>query len=514
MKAQIMALILVLISPGLVLADKNQDFFNLYDLEIEGKFNYHLVEDLNNDNKPDVIMVHETKEKKRMISIFLQQDDGFPQKADQTWEFDKRVILFDIGDVSKGSNKDIVCILKDGIYYYPLENGKFNLSLHKLLDTDSIFVVPNKDSISSWNFVLDLNNDQIDDLFIPLFDGYGIFYKSETGNYEFVSKIIAPVTGEISGSRQENGIGDSAFARYTTATFLFKDYNQDNRSDIIALDEDHLYIFFQGESGRFSNESGQHEIVSIIENKKGLQISIGGKNKNEQVKINKIADINNDGLLDIIAQKMETQANLLDPTSQLQIYLGKKSGSNTGAIFDITPDQIIVCEGLQIGAELKDLNSDNYMDMIVPSIKLGVLKIVKMLLMRRATLEVLIYNSDSSGKYSVTPDFIRDLSIEFSYSGGSTIPVNDFNDYNGDGQMDILTCKSNKELVIYFGRKEGLFAEKKPDVEYEINLPQDGTAISSVSLNNDKKMDLIIDYSDHTVEKDVEKSQLKILITK
>ncbi len=494
---------------------KNQNFFNVYDLEIEGKFNYHLVEDLNNDRKPDVIIVHETEEKKRMMSIFLQHDDGFSQKADQTWEFDNRVILFDIGDVSKDSNKEIVCILKDGIYYYQLENGEFNLSIHKLLDADSIFVVPNKDSISAWNFVRDLNDDKIDDLFIPLFDGYGIFYKNETGNYQYNSKIIAPVTGEISGSRRENGIGNSVSARYTTATFLFKDYNQDNRSDIIALDEDNLYVFFQGVNGGFSNDPGQYKIVNIIENKRGLlQISVGGKNKKEQVTINKIADINNDGLIDIIAHKMDTQAGMLNPTSQLQIYLGKKSGSDTGAIFDKTPDQIIVCEGLQLGSELRDLNNDNNMDMIVPSIKLGVLKIVKMLLMQRATFEVLIYNSDSSGKYSSTPDFKTDLSIEFSYSGGATVPVNDFNDYNGDGKIDILTCRSNKELNIYFGSSESLFSRQKPDVEFEISLPQDGSAVSPVSLNGDDKMDLIIDYSDRTIEQDVEKSQLKILITK
>ncbi len=514
MKIQTLTWVFLFAFPVLAWAIEDQDFFNIYDLEVDGKFKFHIVEDLNNDQKPDVILIHEGVDKERLISIFYQHDDGFHKDADQTWEFDNRVILFDIGDVSKDSKKEIVCILKDGIYYYQLENGKFNQSIHKLLDTGSIFVVPNKDSISSWNFVRYINDDQIDDLFIPLFDSYGIFYKNETGNYEFNSKITVPLTAELSDSRQANRIGDFASVRYTTATFLFKDYNQDNRSDIIALDEDKLFVFFQGENGGFSNDSGQHKIINIIENKKNLQISIGVKNEKEQLKINKIADINNDGLFDIIAQKMDTQASMLDPTSQLQIYLGKKSDSNTGAIFDKTPDQIIVCEGMQLGSELKDLNNDNNFDLIVPSVKLGVLKIVKMLLMRRATFEVLIYNSDSSGKYSSTPDFKTDLSIEFSYSGGATVPVNDFNDYNGDGQTDILTCRSNKELNIYFGSSGSLFTKQKPDVEFKIPLPQNGSGITPVSLNDDNKMDLIIDYSDQTVEKDVEKTQLKILITK
>lgn len=134
--------------------------------------------------------------------------------------------------------------------------------------------------------------------------------------------------------------------------------------------------------------------------------------------------------------------------------------------------------------------------------------------MRRATLEVLVYNSNSSGMYSAKPDFRTDLSVEFSFSGGSSMPVNDFNDYNGDGMTDILTCRSDKELVIYFGRSEGLFTEKISDVDFEIDLPQNGSSITPVSLNDDNKMDLIIDYSDQSVEKDVKKTQLKILIAK
>ena len=515
MKVQILIWLFLLLLPGLVWASKNQDFFSVYDLEIDGKFNYHLVEDLNDDQKSDVILIHEGEEKSRMVSIFFQRDDGFHKKADQTWEIDNRVILFDTGNIDENPEKEIVCILKDGIYYYQFDNGQYNLSLHKLLDVNSLFVVPNKYRVGSWDFTRDLNDDLIDDLFIPLFDGYGVFYRSESDGYELVSKLAAPVNGEITAVKQNNNnLGDYAAARYLTATFLFKDFNRDGRSDIIALNENNLHIFFQDEAGRFSNEQDQHIKVSIIENKKGLSISIGGKNEKEQVTINKISDINNDGLLDIIAQKMDTKASMLNPTSQLQIYLGKESGTSTGARFDKTPDQIIVCEGLQIGSNIKDLNSDNNMDLIVPSVKLGVLKIIKMLLMRRATFEVLVYNADSQGMYSNKPDFETDLSIEFSYSGGSTIPVNDFNDYNGDGQTDILTSKSNEELNIYFGTGEDNFVNKKPDVKFKIELPKDGSNVKAKLLNSDNKMDLIISYNDQGNEQDTQKSFLKILIAR
>jgi hypothetical protein len=515
MKVQILTWLFLLLLPGLVWASKNQDFFSVYDLEIDGKFNYHLVEDLNDDQKSDVILIHEGEEKRRMVSIFFQHDDGFHKKADQTWEIDNRVILFDTGNIDENPEKEIVCILKDGIYYYQFDNGQYNLSLHKLLDVNSLFVVPNKYRTYAWDFVRDLNDDNVDDLFIPFFDGYKIFYRIESGSYEFISNISTPVTGVITAVRQgTDNTGDYTAARYVTSTFLFKDYNQDGRSDIIAFDEKYLYIFFQDEAGRFSNEQDQHIKVSIIENKRGLTLSIGGKNEKEQVDISKISDINNDGLLDIIAIKMDTKASMLNPTSQLQIFLGKKSDTNSGASFNKTPDQIIVCEGLQIGSNIKDLNSDNNMDLIVPSIKLGVLKIIKMLLMRRATFEVLVYNADSQGMYSNKPDFETDLSIEFSYSGGSTIPVNDFNDYNGDGQTDILTSKSNEELNIYFGTGEDNFVNKKPDVKFKIELPKDGSNVKAKSLNSDNKMDLIISYNDQGNEQDTQKSFLKILIAK
>ena len=512
MRAQILTWLFLLLIPGMVRASNNQDFFSVYDLEIDGKFKYHLIEDLNDDQKPDVIMIYEAKEKKRMISIFFQHNDGFHKEADQTWEFDERVILFDTGNINKDPYKEILCILKDGIYYYQLENNKYNLSLTRLLEVNSIFLIPDKKKITSWDFSRDLNDDQIDDLFIPVFDGYGIFYGNQSGDYEHISWITAPVTGETWVSSGKNRIGDSAYTQYSTSTFLFMDYNRDNRSDIIALNEDYLYIFFQDEAGRFSNEGKHFKKVNIIKNKKGLTFSIGGKNEKEQVAIEKLLDINSDGLLDIIAQKMDTKTSMLNPTSQLQIYLGKKTDSDTGAVFDMTPDQIIVCEGLQFDPEVKDLNNDDNMDLVIPSVKLGVLKIVKMLLMRRATFEVLIYNSDSSGIFSSTPDYKTDLSIEFSYSGGSTIPVTDLNDYNGDGKTDILTSKSNKELDIYFNKGEDLYANKKPDVIFNITLPKDGSNVKASSLNNDNKMDLMINYSDQESEKGKEKSHLKILI--
>ena len=184
MKAKVLTMLFMFLFPGMVLASKNQDYFSVYDLEIDGKYSSYLVEDLNDDQKPDIILIHEGEERRRMLSMFFQHDDGFNNKADQTWEIDNRVILFDIGNINDDSYKEIVCILKDGIYYYQLDITKYNLSLQKLLDVNSIFVLPNKYRINSWNFARDLNDDHIDDLFIPSFDGYGIYYRNEEGGYE------------------------------------------------------------------------------------------------------------------------------------------------------------------------------------------------------------------------------------------------------------------------------------------------------------------------------------------
>lgn len=513
MKLGLAAFLVVFMFPSFAWSAENHDFFKTYDLEIEGVFSDHIVEDLNNDQQPDIIVMHGTEDKKRMLSIFFQQDGGFGKKADQVWEIDNRIILFDIGNIDEDPEKEIVCVLKDGLYYYKLNGNRYDPALNKMLDIRSIFVVPDKARFPSWNFLRDLNDDDIDDLFIPTFEGYAIYYRDKSGRYSLNSLLTAPLTGEISAVKQSgSNTGDYTNMRYTTSTFLFHDYNRDGRSDIISFDENYLYVYFQDESGGFSSEGEHHKKVDIIENKRGLTISIGTKNKNEQVDISKIADINNDGLLDIIAIKMDTKANMLNPTSQIQIYLGKRSESGQGAVFSKTPDQIIVCEGLQIGIELKDLNGDNYMDLTVPSVKLGVLKIVKILLMRRATLEILIHMSDASGKYSEIPDFKTDFSIEFSYSGGSTIPVHDYNDYNGDGMVDVLASKSSEELDIYFGRSDELLVNKRPDVKFMINLPNNGSAVKPVSLNNDKKMDLIINYSDQDNEKELKKSHIKVLI--
>lgn len=167
MKARIMILILFLLLPGFALANKNRDFFNVYDLEIEGNFIYHPADDLNNDHKPDVIMIHKTKEKKRMISVFFQHDDGFHKKADQTWEFDDRVILFDIGDDYNGdgrtdiltgkSNKelDIFFGRSDGLFARRKPDVKFEINLP-----------PNGSQIKP----VKLNNDNKMDLLIDYSD--------------------------------------------------------------------------------------------------------------------------------------------------------------------------------------------------------------------------------------------------------------------------------------------------------------------------------------------------------
>lgn len=293
--------------------------FDEYILHFDGNLKYYLVEDLNSDGLKDVFIFFTTdkgNKSKKWFSIYYQAAQGFHEVPDQTFNPSSNMILLDIGDVIDGPGKEIVFFTHTGISYYKYQNGKYVLSEPPLIKISSIFRIPDSENIANWDFVFDLDADQVDEVIIPQFNQLVICKRDSSGVYQIYDKCLADVRSSI----YTRGFAETRMpvASYSMPKCLFKDFNQDDIKDIIMLRNDKLKIFVQDQAGNFSYKPDYFidmKFEQLVE-----------KDEPEEINIENIEDINGDGMLDLVVHKVEARTNLLNPKTQIQLYLGKKEG--------------------------------------------------------------------------------------------------------------------------------------------------------------------------------------------
>ncbi len=463
----------------------NDKYFEIEDLQFNENVKKIEVLDLNGDSLQEIITFTKNKnsESRSMIHISWQTQNGFSIDNTQSYQPEQAMILFDFGDVTPDPGKEFVFLTSDGVYYFSLdENSRYEFKKKKLVDVYSIFRNSDEDYVFYWNFVDDVNDDGKDEILIPQFNRYLIFAENDSLGWQQQSRLNIQTAANIAMFRNIS-------VKYTPVKLSFADCNQDGFPDIVALKDDQFSIYYQKEDRTFhANANVRFDMQFDSENEK----------EGQEINVQQLKDMNDDGLLDMLATKISARESIFNPQSQIQIYLGKPHQER---LFSLTPDQIIISSGVQVEQQLIDFNNDKKLDLAIPTIKLGLMRIIKMLLTKSVTIEINIYQMTGESRYPEQPDLEKDVTLTFSFSldensaeGRGTVPVFALNgDYNGDGYKDLLSARNQREFKIYPGKEDGVFSNSS-EYDFEVTLPKNGDEVEIHDLNNDGKSDIIIRY--------------------
>jgi hypothetical protein len=498
-------------------AEPEKDFFAVYELKVEGDYIDYLLEDLNGDGLNDGLFFHSIRKGgkvSRCFSVFYQHPKGFNEQADYQFDVDPDAVVYDLGDVDPSPGKEILFFKNAGLFYYKMIDGRYDPTPLPFLEISSIFKIPDKLFLERLDFARDLNSDGIDEILIPQFYKYLIYGKQADDSYGMAAALDCPMLNSVMSL---NEVSRYLISTFLTPNTLFVDYNRDQRTDIVTIHDEHLKVFFQNSAGKFSSaDSAVVNFNFILTQAYASKLGNGNLYQRDRFEdktgLTSLADLNNDGLLDMIIEKFSMKDGAFNPKKQFQIFFARQDPDNpqNGGVFNEVPDHIIINRGFQIQCKVGDLNNDGKMDIYIPVVEIGVVNFISMLVTGNIDVTVLWYVMDESGQYRKKPDFELGVTVEID-ARRRKIPVSSIDgDFNGDGRRDFMRAHDQK-LMIHYAPDDGR-PKETADVEFTIELPDNGQMVKPQMVNADAKSDVVMVFTPN--DKTAEKGKVTILITR
>jgi len=468
----------------------DKEYFLISKLGVADKLQDIHVEDVDLEGLKDNLLTHRkglSPNESRWISIFYQNpDDGFSPAADQSWEIDTLASIIDTGDIIGDKKKEIIYSTAHEIRYYSIEGTFYNNTPSVLFPVEGMMVSPSKSYLPHVNFVRDWNEDGRDDIAVFKFDGLTIFSRDSAGSFTSRNRVNVEIDKRV---REWNSFKDDTFITSgLTSYFSFPsinliDYNNDGRRDLIVTTKDKLSVFLRTNDGGFSTKVQKERNFDVRSRKEKIDGT-----SNVETTIN---DLDGDGYADAIVTK-QTSKGLTNLRGVLNIFRGSPDD------YSDSPQQVIISEGTASAeTRISDVNGDGRMDLIMPSVKISITSIIRILLTRSLPINFNIFLLNEDGSFSERPDFSKEVKLKIDFSGETDTPAMSLEgDYDGDKRKDFVSANDEDELSIYRGveDEDKLFSD---DSAVEINVNAFGR-LSVYDLNDDDYSDIIIRYNVNT----------------
>jgi len=501
-------------APLVSLAALGPQQYTLSQMRLNGTAKDRALCDLNGDKKDDLLMVYTkaNEEQKSHLAVFIMNpDNSYP--ASPSWDYtlppDAR--SFDCGDVAPPPGAELVLFRDSGIYYYDKSDGKLGKA-EPLIESPTIFRYAQYRNPARQHFLVNVDQDSKMEVLAPEITGPAIYKQNDAGKYELFQKVKLPAelsykTGSWGDITHTDDINQflrfrtymkRTAATYTVPDLFMEDFNGDKKPDLVAILGTDLWVFCQGEDGKFSDKPCLHFKKSVL--------SINEKKLGFMGEMLTFVDLNGDGLADIIKVKfgsVEQRVNI-----QYMIFYQKP-----GLQFPSQPDQKINSSGFRADFGAYDMRNIGKRDIVVPYFRFAPAQAFKMLTENAVKVQFKIFLMGQNGRYAQDPkmEFAKfDRRVQLPYQinvlgiimdpeamiKGEFNPLVHFGaDVNGDGYPDLVADSGADTLNIYFGNKDVNFdiQSTNPSAKQSISL-ESAWAFDFADLNHDRKMDLITYY--------------------
>ena len=404
-----------------------------------------------------------------------------------------RIMAVNAARFSKTRKENILCLGENKIFYFSLNSeGSIEGPTYINLPKNHPAFIEKQKNLKNYSFVIDMNNDGLDDIAIPCEDGLYFLWQEKPAVFkpfylQFVdvsinSSLNISPWPKVGNSMAGHIKGVSFFPTFTKKqTYWIQDYNKDGLLDVISLTEcPDGYVM-----AVYLQNNGSFEKPIYVK----LQNAIDSKRNIDEMRL---IDINNDGFLDIVESKIEYplhENESLLPVISTKIYIAHSLFQ-----FDSTPKYIFKTVFIPGLDNIVDLDHDGRYEIVTSAspLKFGTKEsIIKIATNKEIDFNLNYFNIGNGGHE-------RDIQINktFTMSLPGLDEIDTFNrfirldDINNDGIVDIILLKKNSLLEIDLLKKDNnaLSINKTMDV----SLPCPASEIIPVDINTDGKKEFLV----------------------
>src|SRR5438876_6643172 len=173
--------LLALVALPLFPATRGGVEFRVQYLNVHGRRHDVMTYDFDGDGKTDVFISSidfDAAVPERWGAIHLQRKDGtYPEIPDHLFHISDRACALVFGNFLPGPRTLVGFIAEDGVYVYPwTKNGPAEEPV-KIIHARTFYRQPSLRQIPVWQWKMDFTRDGLDDLVVPMADGYRVYFQ-------------------------------------------------------------------------------------------------------------------------------------------------------------------------------------------------------------------------------------------------------------------------------------------------------------------------------------------------
>jgi hypothetical protein len=455
------------------------------EIEMEAPFNLThpiMTLDLLPQKGKEIVTFSVDEKGTRWLIIYALTADQALEEVNRV-ELPKSFYSYDMTTYRSGKLQTIYFLSSDAVFQFSAQESQTK-QFKELSKIQSIAVGEQEQYLSKGEFLVDLNNDEKDDLFVQDFH-LTHFIVSNKNDVQHIKLPIKPRSKFNSGSSE-----------YQTTAMYFSDMNFDGLIDVVYVKKGQLIYFKQTIASTFDQTPHQ---LAISDNIHGIDWWDQRDENGDQYdqsnlaykKIEQLKDINNDSIVDMVVRYTQSEG-VLDKANDYEVYLGSKEGGKL--VFQDSPTSIIKGDGTLIGIEFVDVNDDKKLEVMVSGFDIGVSQIIGALLSGSIDQDVHLFYMNENDTFDSKLKVSKEVELTFSLSSGTSgSPIVKLADLNGDKRQDLVLSDDDDTLLIYFGvDSDSLFTKKSK--KYKTLIPAQGKMVIHDDINDDGKDDLLIKY--------------------
>lgn len=419
----------------------------------------------------DDLIVFTHDERARRMAVYSYESGRWSRV--HVADVPSEVVFVDM--VNLGGQDRLLAVRREGVDWIDPENW----ALKPWLSAASMYKVAPPD-VRELDIALDLNGDALDDIALPGFDGYTVWTQRSDGSLNDPVELAAPPT-------TRTGFRSSAYRAREIYRF---DFDGDGHGDLAFWNGDGLDVYLGDPHGGFATAPVEVPApMGLSTDDVTISFGFGAIVDETRSMLYGVEDFNGDGVADIATSTIEV-GGLFDQSTRYDFHFGRRVGKAT--VFDAAPDTRISSAGVQGPLERSDLDGDGRVDFGMLSFKLGIGKIISLLLTGSVSFNMNFYLMGEGG-YSEQPNVQRRVKLQLDLGSGRVagnwVSVGDL---TGDGVRDLLVQAGATRVDVYPGTGDtGLFA-KRP-IEVAVDLSDQGS-VRLADLNGDGKDDMFMTH--------------------